>query len=199
MDWIPWAGTAPRAVLSAKVQIGLRPVQRCKRGRHRQVPGLGPRVSGSGAREQLQARGEIQILNLHPNLKTRTRLPGAETRDLKTIASHVCTFAQELRSGLHRAFSPRQSSCLRFPFERVPRLSCLHVNLSTCQLVLPTCHLVNVSPRGSAALTFALLHAAPPQLHLCTASSPPPCPRVTLPACPLAALTPRNAFTTPAS
>jgi hypothetical protein len=191
MDWIPWAGTAPRAVLSAKVQIGLRPVQRCKRGRHRQVPGLGPRVSGSGAREQLQARGEIQILNLHPNLKTRTRLPGAETRDLKTIASHVCTFAQELRSGLHRAFSPRQSSGLQFPCELVPRLSCPHVNLSTCQLVLP--------PRGSAALTFALLHAAPPQLHLCTASSPPPCPRVTLPACPLAALTPRNAFTTPAS
>jgi hypothetical protein len=112
----------------------------CGQYPHSQVPGLGPRVSGSGAREQLQARGEIQILNLHPNLKTRTRLPGAETRDLKTIASHVCTFAQELRSGLHRAFSPSQSSGLRFPFERsvVPLSTCQLVNLPASVLFWPT-------------------------------------------------------------
>ena len=30
--------------------------------------------------------GKIQVLNLHPNLKTRTRLPIAETRDLKVFS-----------------------------------------------------------------------------------------------------------------
>ena len=33
---------------------------------------------------------------------------------------------------------------------------------------LPPCQLAPVPPRGFAVLTFALLHAAPPQLHLCT-------------------------------
>ncbi len=41
--------------------------------------------------------GKIQILNLYPNLKTRTGLPTAETRGLKLV--------------------PSQSSALRFPFE----------------------------------------------------------------------------------
>jgi hypothetical protein len=51
-----------------KVQIGLRPVQRSKRERHLQVPGLGPQVSGTGFQVQVQVPGEIQILNPNPNL-----------------------------------------------------------------------------------------------------------------------------------
>ena len=101
-------GTAPCAVLGAKVQTGLRPVQRCKRGRHRQVPGLGPQVPSSGARLQVRVPGEIKSPNPHLNI---------------------------------------------FP-----------------------------APTLIPSFTFALLHAAPPQLHLCTASSPPPCPHVNLPA-----------------
>ena len=38
--------------------------------RHFQVPGLGPQVSGTGYQVQVQVRGEIQILNLYPNLNT---------------------------------------------------------------------------------------------------------------------------------
>jgi len=58
--------------VSAKVQIGLRPVQRCKRGRHIQVPGLGPQVSGTGYQVQVRVRvrGKLQILNLYPYLNT---------------------------------------------------------------------------------------------------------------------------------
>ncbi len=56
--------------VGAKVQIGLRPVQRCKRERHLQVPGLGPQVSGTGFQVQVQVPGEIPNLNLYPNLKT---------------------------------------------------------------------------------------------------------------------------------
>ena len=66
-----------------------------------------------------------------------------------------------------------------------PPLHCLFASLwstdplglraSPCshRALVPTCPLARfarVPPRGSAALTFALLHAAPPQLHLCTAS-----------------------------
>ena len=54
----------------------------------------------------------MQILNLYPNLNTRTRLPMAETRDLKVFPTPTPvpaplthrvsrTFAQELRSDLH--------------------------------------------------------------------------------------------------
>jgi hypothetical protein len=68
MDERQWVGTAPRAVLSAKVQIGLRPVQRCKSGTHLRVPGLGPQVSGTGYQVQVRVRGKIQVLNLYPNL-----------------------------------------------------------------------------------------------------------------------------------
>ena len=91
-------GAAPRAALGAKVKIGLRPVQRCKRERHFQVPGLGPRVSGSGDQLQVMVRGKIQVLNLDPNLRTCTWYLTAETRDLKV-------------------YGPSQSSGLRFPFE----------------------------------------------------------------------------------
>jgi hypothetical protein len=91
-------GAVPRAALGAKVQIGLRPVQRCKRERYFQVPGLGPRVSGSGDQLQVLVRGKIQVLNLYPNLRTCTWYLTAETRDLKVYA-------------------PSQSSGLRFPFE----------------------------------------------------------------------------------
>ena len=35
------------------------------------------------------------------------------------------------------------------------------------------CQLINRSTRGVFASTFAPLHAAPPHLHLCTASLPP--------------------------
>ena len=55
--------------------------------------GLRCGLSGAGA-----GAGKIQILNLYPNLSTRTRPPTAETRDLKMYA-------------------PNQSSGLRFPFE----------------------------------------------------------------------------------
>ena len=71
---------------SAKVQIGLRPVQRCKymvlavsgwrlgmhltQGRYSRVPGLGPQVSGTGYQVQVRVRGKIQILNLYLNLNT---------------------------------------------------------------------------------------------------------------------------------
>ena len=47
----------------------------------------------SAIRSQVQAIrcrygcGKIQVLNLHPNLKTRTRLPISETRDLKISAA----------------------------------------------------------------------------------------------------------------
>ena len=91
-------GTAPRAVLCAKVQIGLWPVQRCKRERHLQVPGLGPQVSGTGVQVQVPGPGQIQIPNLYPNPNARTWLPTAETRDLKNE-------------------SPCRLSGLRFPFE----------------------------------------------------------------------------------
>ncbi len=37
---------------------------------HSQVPGLGPRVSGSGYQVQVRVRGNIQVLNLYPNLHT---------------------------------------------------------------------------------------------------------------------------------
>ncbi len=63
-------GTAPRAVLCAKVQIGLRPVQRCKREGNLQVTGLGPQVSGTGFQLQVRVPEVIQNLNLYPNLKT---------------------------------------------------------------------------------------------------------------------------------
>ncbi len=56
--------------VGAKVQIGLRPVQRCKRERNLQVTGLGPQVSGAGFQVQVRVPGEIQNLNLYPNLKT---------------------------------------------------------------------------------------------------------------------------------
>jgi len=51
-----------------------------------QVPGLGPRVSGSGLQVQVQV--QVPTPNLH--LLTRTWLPIAETRDLKmcTPANH---------------------------------------------------------------------------------------------------------------
>ena len=51
--------------------------------RYFRVSGLSPRVSGAGYQVQERVLGKIQILNLHPNLKTRTWLPPAETRDLK--------------------------------------------------------------------------------------------------------------------
>ncbi len=35
-------------------------------------------------------------------------------------------------------------------------------------LPLSPCHLASMSPRGSAALTFALLHRPQADLHLCT-------------------------------
>ena len=161
-------GTAPRAVLGAKVQIGLRPVQRCKRERHFQVPGLGPRVSGSGDQLQVLVRGKIQVLNLYPNLRTCAWYLTAETRDLKVYA-------------------PSQSSGLRFPLEACISL----VNRASeppglSFIPVSPCHRARVPPARwcAGALTFALLHAAPPQLHLCTAS--PPCPLVTVPACPCA-------------
>ena len=50
------------------------------------VTGLGHQVSGAGNQVQVRVR-ENQVLSLHPNLKTRTRLPIAETRDLKMSAA----------------------------------------------------------------------------------------------------------------
>jgi hypothetical protein len=58
-------------------------------------------VSGTGCQVQVRVRGIIQILNLYPNLNTRTWLPTAETRDLKCVL-------------------PSSSSGLRFPFELSP-------------------------------------------------------------------------------
>ena len=75
--------------LSAKVQTGLRPVQRCKCERHFRVTGLGLEVSGAGYQVQVRVRGKIPILSLYPNPNTRTRLPTAETRDLKMALSWV--------------------------------------------------------------------------------------------------------------
>jgi hypothetical protein len=43
---------------------------KCKSGTHLQVPGLGPQVSGTGYQVQVRVQGEIQILNLYPNLNT---------------------------------------------------------------------------------------------------------------------------------
>ena len=99
-------GTAPRAVLCAKVQIGLRPVQRCKRERHLQVPGLGPQVSGTGYQVQVRVRGnsgpepvpEPEHLNLAPD----RRDPRPEMVSLPTFAllhrssAPICTFALSL-------------------------------------------------------------------------------------------------------
>ena len=56
--------------LGANVQIGLRPVQRCKSEQHFWVAGLGPQVSGTGYLAQVRVRGKIQVLNLYPNLNT---------------------------------------------------------------------------------------------------------------------------------
>jgi hypothetical protein len=53
-----------------------------KQGQFR-VPGLGLQVLGTGYQVQVRVRGNIQVLNLCPNLNTRTRLPTAETRDLR--------------------------------------------------------------------------------------------------------------------
>ena len=39
-------------------------------GTHFRVSGLGPRVSGTGYQVQVRVPGEMQILNLFPNLKT---------------------------------------------------------------------------------------------------------------------------------
>ncbi len=45
----------------------------------------------SALRSQVRVRGKIQILNLHPHLKTLTWDPTAETRDLKfRIFSYPC-------------------------------------------------------------------------------------------------------------
>ena len=79
---------------------------------HSQVPGLGHRVSGSGYQHQVQVPAI-----LHPYLKpnTRTRLPIAETRDLKI-------FPPPATWGCHpppENENPCQSSGLRFPFELV--------------------------------------------------------------------------------
>jgi hypothetical protein len=66
------------------VQIGLRPVQRCKC-----EDSLGSQVSALRYLVRvIRCRyrcGIIQILNLYPNLNTCTRLPTAETRDLKSF------------------------------------------------------------------------------------------------------------------
>jgi len=56
----PMCKSANRPTACAKVQMW----------RHFQVPGLGPQVSGTGYQVQVRVQGEIQILNLYPNLNT---------------------------------------------------------------------------------------------------------------------------------
>jgi len=57
---------------------------------HFRVPGLSPQVSGTGYQVQVRVRGKVQVLNLYPNLKARTRLLVAETWDLKILAFPCC-------------------------------------------------------------------------------------------------------------
>jgi hypothetical protein len=117
----------------------------CGHHTHLQVPGLGSQVSGTGVQAQVRVPGEIQILNLYPNLKTRTRLPAAETRDLKWFRFPplhcLGLISLALEPSCPQVLVPSGPPVPGFPLSAVslwstepPGLS-LFPPLSTCQLV----------------------------------------------------------------
>ncbi len=76
-------------VAGAKVQIGLRPVQRCKSGMHSQVPGLGHRVSGSGVQVQVQVPGLTPVPECpHPKPEARDQKMSSLSSRRFEIAAH---------------------------------------------------------------------------------------------------------------
>ena len=158
MDWIPWVGTAPRAVLGAKVQTSLRPVQRCEHVRARararawaRPPNAGRRVGARRRRARAWASShEALVLSPYASLLAQALAPAL-------ALTHVCTFARgsAVVAPLHCLFAslwstePLGLSCW-LPCQRVTVPTCPHAALprTPSRLRLTTLSSYARSPRN---------------------------------------------------
>jgi hypothetical protein len=159
----------------AKVQIGLRPVQRCKYESHLRVSDDGHRGLGHSGFSRSAFGRRLQA----PAAPPQPPLPTCHLVNVSPRGSAALTFAL-----LHRSSAPICTFALSLRLSRC--LPCPPANLSTCQLALsrseppglsllpplPTCHRAHVPPRGSAAC----LPCPPVNLSTCqlvSCSGPP--------------------------
>ena len=126
---MPWVGTAPRAVRGAKVQIGLRPVQRCKRnsrdrgrdrgwGRDRHAtPAPTPERTYLGIVGRDLSPEWIGLPLPRPRPLTKTPLHFCTRR------SRSCTFARSWRGGYAASAASNSASLYPIFFTTNSRIS----------------------------------------------------------------------------